>query len=130
MLDESKVILMTRMSAFMQKEGREDRAATEYFRGDYVGMQVVKSAISATICFLVVFAVYVMCQFEEVMQRLYTMDLVAEANRYLKIYVICVGAYCVLTYLVYSIRYAKMRGDMKKYYANLKKLQRMNDRED
>ena len=49
MLDEEKVILMTKMAAFIDREGKKNDAINSYFRSDYVGYNIIKSIISATI---------------------------------------------------------------------------------
>ena len=75
MINEEKVILMTKMASYEENEGKKDISATHYFRGDYIGFQVLKSIIAATISFLALFAVYVFYNFEELMQNVYKMDL-------------------------------------------------------
>ena len=75
MINEEKVILMTKMASYEGHEGKKDISITHYFRGDYIGFQVLKSVIAATISFLAVFAVYVLYHFEDFMQDIYKMDL-------------------------------------------------------
>ena len=70
MINEEKVILMTKMASYEGHEGKKDISITHYFRGDYIGFQVLKSVIAATISFLAVFAVYVLYHFEDFMQHL------------------------------------------------------------
>ena len=43
MLDEEKVILMTKMTAFIDREGKKNDAINTYFRSDYVGFNIIKS---------------------------------------------------------------------------------------
>ena len=49
MVNEDKVKLMTRLASYESGEGKKDIAILNYFRGDYIGFQVLKSIISATI---------------------------------------------------------------------------------
>ncbi len=131
MLDEEKVILMTKMTAFIDHEGKENDAINSYFRSDYVGFNVIKSLISATIVFAVFLATYVLCKFEEFLSNLYnTENLLAEGRRWLIYYLLLVGVYCLASYVIYSYRYSKMRKNMKAYYGNLKKLARMYEKKD
>ena len=67
MLNEERVILMTRMAAFEQHEGKKNNAINSYFRSDYVGYEVLKSIISATIVYLILVAAYVMYHFSDVL---------------------------------------------------------------
>ena len=56
MVNRDRVILMTKMSAFRQREGKKSAAINQYFRSDYVGYQVLKSVISATIVYMILIA--------------------------------------------------------------------------
>ena len=55
MLNEERIKLMTKMAAYEADEGKKNVAIGNYFRGDYIGLQVIKSIISATIAFVIVF---------------------------------------------------------------------------
>lgn len=129
MLNEERVILMTRMAAFEQHEGKKNNAINSYFRSDYVGFQVVKSIISATIVYLILVAAYVMYHFSDVLQDIYNTDIMGTARKYLIYYILLVVVYSLISGVFYSIRYRKMRGNMRAYYACLKKLGRMYEKE-
>lgn len=122
MLNEERIILMTKLASYESGEGKKNAAIGRYFRSDYIGVQVIKSVISATIAFVVVFALYVLYDFETFMLDIYKMDLFVFARNVLKIYAIVVIGFAVLTYIVYTYRYSKARKGMKNYYGNLKKL--------
>ena len=131
MLDEEKVILMTRMTAFIDREGKKNDAINSYFRSDFVGFNIIKSVISATIVYCIFLATYVLCNFEEVLSNVYnTENLLSVGRRCLIYYLLLVGVYSLVTYVIYSIRYTKMRKSMKTYYGNLKKLARMYEKKD
>ena len=68
MINEERVILMTRLASYEANEGKKDISIVNYFRGDYIGFQVLKSIIAATISFFALFAVYIFYNFEELMQ--------------------------------------------------------------
>lgn len=125
MLNEERVILMTKLASYESGEGRKNVAIGNYFRSDYIGWQVLKSIISATIAFVVVFAVYIFYDFEVFMTDIYKMDLLDFGKHVLSIYAGVVGGYAVLSYIVFSYRYSKARKSMRLYYINLKKLSHM-----
>ncbi|WP_029231859.1 hypothetical protein [Butyrivibrio sp. VCB2006] len=131
MLDEEKVILMTKMTAFIDREGKKNDAINTYFKSDYVGYNIIKSVISATIVYAICLGTYVLCKFEEVLSNLYnTENLLSVGRKWLIYYLLLVGVYCLATYVIYSVRYTKMRKSMKAYYGNLKKLARMYEKKD
>ena len=130
MLNEEKVILMTKMAAFIDREGKNNDAINSYFKSDYVAFNVIKSLISATIVFAVFIAAYVLYDFEKVLSDVYnTENLIATGRRWLIYYLLLVGVYSLISYVIYSYRYTKMRKSMKAYYADLKKLARIYEKE-
>ena len=129
MLNEERVILMTRMAAYEQHEGKKNNAINSYFRSDYVGFQVLKSIISATVVYLILVAAYMMYHFSDVLQDIYNTDIAQTARKYLVYYVALVIVYSVISYIIYSIRYGRMRKNMRAYFSCLKKLGKMYEKE-
>ncbi len=125
MLNEERVILMTKLASYEANDGKGNVAIGSYFRSDYIGWQVLKSIISATIAFIVVFAMYIFYDFEIFMMDIYKMDLLEFGESVLKKYLWVVGVYAVISYAVYSYRYSKARHSLRVYYMNLRKLSGM-----
>ena len=129
MLNEERVILMTRMASYECGEGKKNVKIGNYFRSDYIAVQVLKAVICATIAYAVVFALYIFYDFEVFMQDLYKIDLIAFAKNVLIYYGITVGVYGVLAYVVSTYQYAKAKSNLKLYYHNLKKLNSLYDQQ-
>ena len=128
MINEERVILMTKLASYEANEGKKDISIVNYFRGDYIGFQVLKSIIAATISFFALFAVYIFYNFEELMQDVYKMNLLGYGKSIVTIYLCSVGAYGVLSYILLSIRYSRARKSLKNYYGNLRKLAGMYEK--
>lgn len=109
MVNEEKVLRMTKMASYEAKEGKKDRAVAGYFRGDYIGMQLLISFLVITAAFLAVVAACLGLNFEEFMTDIYSMDLVAAGKQLLMVYLIIVIVYLGATYGVYRLRYIKAR---------------------
>ena len=107
MLNEERVILMTRMASYENGEGRGNMSIGNYFRSDYIGKEVLKAVICATISFGLCFALYLFYDFEGFMLNIYKMDL--------------------LQFIIFSIRYKRAKKSLKKYYNNLRKLSGLYD---
>ena len=129
MINEDKVILMTKLAAFEQHEKKKNTAIGNYFRSDYMGLQMMKSVIYGTIAYLLIFGLYVLYDLEVFMQDIYKMDVLAFGKQVLIRYVIFVCAYVLVTYLVHSFRYKHARKNLRVYYNNLKKLRAMYDKQ-
>lgn len=128
MLNEERVILMTHMASYECGEGKQNVKIGNYFRSDYIAVQVLKALVSVTIAFAVVFGLYLYYNFEVFMQDLYKIDLFAFAKTVLSYYAACAVGYGILTYIVCTYRYAKAKKSLRLYYNNLKKLNSLYDR--
>lgn len=122
MLNEERVVLMTKMASYEEHEGKESMKIGKYFRGDYIAVQVLKSVFCATVAFALILGLYILYDFEVFMQDLYKMDLVSFAKTLLAYYGITVVVYGGLSYGIYAHRYSKARKSLKLYHQNLKKL--------
>ncbi len=122
MLNEERIILMTKMASYEANEGKRNVAIGSYFRGDYIGWQVLKSIISATVAFVVVFGMYIYYNFEVFMTDIYKMDLIEFAKHILSMYLGTIGIYAAVSYVVYTVRYMRAVKSLKLYYMNLRKL--------
>lgn len=129
MLNEERIKLMTKMAAYEADEGKKNVAIGNYFRGDYIGLQVIKSIISATIAFVIVFGLFVFYDFEVFMSDIYKMDLLDFGRTVITAYLVFVAVYALISYMIYTYRYAKARKSLKMYYNNLKKLAYLYDKE-
>ena len=122
MLNEERVILMTQMASYEKNEGKKNIKIGNYFRSDYIAVQVLKSVICGTIAFGIIFALYIFYDFEVFMQDLYKIDLLAFAKNVLINYAVSIVTYSLLTYIICTYRYAKVKDSSQRYYHNLKKL--------
>lgn len=129
MLNEERIKLMTKMASYEANEGKRNMAIGNYFRGDYISVQVIKSILHATIAFFIVFALFVFYDLEILMADVYKMDLLDLGKNIVIHYLIFVAIYAVISYVVYAYRYAKVRKSLKVYYNNLKKLAYLYDKE-
>lgn len=125
MIHEERVILMTKLQAYEDRGGKRDIAIASYFRGDYLGSQMLKSVISMTIAAGLFYAGYVFYNLESFLKNLYQTDWIEYATTLLTRYLILVIGYALITYLVYAYRYTKAKKNLKKYYGGLKKLNAM-----
>ena len=122
MINEEKVILMTKMASYEEHEGKRNLKIVNYFRSDYISLQVLKSVFYATVSFCLILALYIFYDFEVFMQDIYKMDLVGFAKKLLIYYGVMVIVYGGASYFICAYRYSKARKSLRAYYQNLKKL--------
>ena len=122
MIDEERVRLMTRMASYADKEGRANTSIVSHFRSDYLGLQILKAIICATIAYMIVFGVHIYYDFENFMINIYKMDLLEFAVDALKKYVIFTAVYCVIVYVAFAFKYGRAQKILKRYFNNLRLL--------
>ena len=125
MIHEERVILMSRLQAYEDNEGKKDIATANYFRGDYIGLQMLKSVIYITIAAGIFYAGYVFYNLEDFLKSIYETDWIEYAKLLLTRYLVLVIGYALITYMVYAYRYAKAQKNLKKYSGGLKALNAM-----
>ena len=106
MINQEKVLRMTKMASYEEHGGR---AVVGYFRSDYIGKQTIISLIVITAAFLAGLGAYLVFHFSEVMGNIYSMDLVGTAKKILTLYLMAAVLYVAVTYVIYTIRYAKAK---------------------
>lgn len=122
MVNEERVKLMTRMAAYEKNQGAKHMAITGFFRSDYISFQILKTVITTTVAFAILFGLYVMYDFELFMKEIYRMDLFQFMKSVLIIYLIFLGIFVLITYVVYLYRYNRAIQSLRLYNTNLKKL--------
>ena len=120
MINEEKVKLMTKLAIYESTKGKKQLNISKYYKRDYVRYNMFKTAVSATIAFLLLLGVYAMLNMEELLLALNDMDILKEAEKLGIFYLIFLIAYMVIARLVYVIQYNH----------NLKKLKEMYDKEE
>ena len=122
MINEEKVIMMTKLASYEEKDGKKTRKMNQYYLGDYVVIEILKSIVAGTVCFLIVFGFYFFMHFDEFMADIYKIDLISYARNILTYYGITMAVYLVFTFFYAVIKYFVSRGSLNRYYKNLKKL--------
>jgi hypothetical protein len=128
-VNEERVILMTKLAVYEKGPGKLNVTIGSYFRGDYIGFQLLKSIISVTLASGIILGVYIFYHFEDLMLDVYQMDLLEIGREMLRYYLIAIIAYCALTYMIYSYRHHKARKGLLNYNRNLRKLSQMINNE-
>lgn len=128
MINEERVILMTKLASYEENEGKRAAKISRYFRGDYVSVHLLKSWICITVVFVLLVGLDVLYDFESFMDNLYKMDYMAFAKEIVMWYVIITVVYLLMVYITYTYRYVKARKSLKRYSQNLKKLGSMYHR--
>lgn len=128
MVNENRVILMTKLASYEAREGKKYLAAGRYFRSDFISLQLLKSFISGTLAFCIVAGMAVLYDLEGFMKKFYQAeDMIGLVKDIGIVYLIAIGIYMLISYMVAAYRYKISRQSLKSYYGNLKKLSKYYD---
>lgn len=130
MLDEERICIMTRMASYEAGEGKEDMPVKQYYRKDYISYQMIRSFISSTISFCILLLFWGMYNIENIMKKVAATDLPRFGILILVLYISFIVLYEIITVVVYSHKYTKATEEMKKYHADLKKVMKLQEKEE
>ncbi len=125
MLNEDRIKLMTKMAAYENRQGKKDMSVHEFFRGDYISFQVLKSALYATVGYALGVAMYILYDLEGFLTDFYKMDVVEFAKGIATKYAVVLVIYLLVSYFIYAYRFSRAKKHMKKYISRLNELDTM-----
>lgn len=124
MLNENKVKMMTKMAIYEKTHDKELICHEKYYKSDYVTFGMLKSMIAATFAFILLAAVYVLCNLEYLVANINNLDYGQMGLSLAKYYISFILLYGVISFFVYSHKYEKSRSGVKKYVSRLNRLER------
>ena len=129
MLDENKIKLMTKLSIYEKKDGKEDIYLSKYYKTDYVRMQMLKSIVSVTIGYVLLLLMYFTHKMEFMIKNAVVLNYKLMGAYILGIYIIILAVYVLGTIIAYSVKYDKSRKKLTRYFRLLKSLERSYSKE-
>jgi hypothetical protein len=102
-MNEKRVILMTKLANYEQKHKRQLQEAGGYYRSDYIGIQLLKNFFRVTVIYLIGLIFWCCYHFEELMEKLNTMDLKGTVRGMLIVYLLLAAAWLLITYIAGTI---------------------------
>ena len=119
---KKKIRLMTRIAIYEKTEGKKNEPVARYFRSDYIGLKILGAIICATMVFLTVIGLYVVCNSESLLTDFYSIDLLEEARKLILYYIGFVVMYVSIVAVVFFVKYNKAVKYKRIFSRNLKKL--------
>lgn len=129
MLNRDKVILMTKLSIYEQKEGRKEIPLSKYFRSDYIGLHLIGSFFAISIAYALVVALVLAYKSDDIMKNLTNLDFFKIGKEILIGYIFFLIVNMLIAYLAYLVKFVTIRKHLKNYNGKLKQLRRMYEQE-
>ena len=128
MLNEDKIRLMTRLSVYEEKAGKEDLKINEYYHMDYIGMNVIKEVVSVTVAFVTVLIMIAFYYMEELLVQIIGMDYKSLGIKVLTVYLGVVAVYIVLEIVFTQIKDRAAKKRMSVYFKDFRHLRKYYER--
>lgn len=129
MINNNKVILMTKIQAFENRE-MEALKANRFFQRDYLGIYLIRSFLAYIVLFALILVVVFLYNWEELLTGLELTALIDVGKGILISFFLLLIPSMIVSYIVYWFRYRGYRKKVKDYIANLKQLNAFYQKED
>lgn len=130
MVNEERLQHMIRLSQFDENDGKSCKPMTQYARKDYVALQMLISFVTGTLSYVLLFGLWALQSVDELFAWINTMEIQTLVMIFVLTYLAFLVFYLGVTYIVFHVKYTEGRKKVKKYYASLKKVNQMYERED
>ena len=131
MLNIEKVKSMTKAAAYESGPEKKNLEIDSFYRGDFLGLHMIKSGIAYTLSFVVLFAVWCMSVMEELMLMITRAGYLESLVRTILIlYVSGLAVYEILIYAYHSLKYEQARKSVKSFYMQLRSIDKFYEKEE
>lgn len=130
MLNNEKIILMTKLSLYEQKNQKKEIKSSKYFKSDYMSLKMLSSFAYATLGYILCLVLWFMYNGDQVISSLTTTGrLVALCTILVLLYIAITVVYMIVSYTFYSKKFKSIRNNLKEYNGDLKTLHRIQELE-
>lgn len=128
MLNDQKIRLMTRLAIYEKRHRISKNNTVKCFKTDYVTYGMLRTMLCVTIAFLLCVVLFFMYNAQEFMEKMNSLDYAALGKTLFGCYCVAMAVYLVIALVVYCYKYDKAKGEVKRYFNNLKKLEKLSDK--
>ena len=130
MLNNEKIILMTKLSLYEQKNQKKEITTGKYFKSDYMLIKMLGSFASVTVGYLLSIVLWFLYSSDRMLAKMTTTgNFIGIAVILVIVYVVLCIIYMVFSYAFFSHRFRKIRKNLKEYNGDLKTLHRIQEQE-
>lgn len=130
MVNEERLRHMIKLSQFDENDGKRCKPMTQYARKDYVSLQALISFVTGTISYALIFGLWALYSMDGLFEKINKMEIREAVISLVLFYLVFMVIYLGVTYIIFNVKYTEGRKKVKKYYASLKKVNQMYEREE
>lgn len=125
MVNEERVRTMTRTAIFEDGKGKKAIPTGEYYRSDYLFIQLLKGFFWGTVAFFLLAGLVILYGMDSLMKRAATMDPAQIVGMAAVSYAVFIVAYLVICYIRGYRNYQRNEKEIRIYEKMLKRLERL-----
>jgi len=130
MLNNEKIVLMTKLALYEQGEGKKKIPVGKYFKSDYIGLKLLSSFIYINIAFFICVILWFVTKGGTFIQDIMNeMNITAGVVTLVGLYLATVVMYMLICYVYYNYKFKMIRRSLKDYNTQLKQLHRIQEDE-
>lgn len=129
MLNNEKIILMTKLALYEQGDGKDKIPVGKYFKSDYIGMRLLSSFLYINIAFIICVMLWFMAEGEDILRKFVNGNIISSIILFGLIYAVVVILYMLISYVYYTYKFKSIRRSLKEYNAQLKELRKIQEKE-
>lgn len=130
MLSEEKIRLMIRLSNYESGQGKKDINRTEYYKGDYIRLQVLKTIVSVTLSVLLLLGLAAFYKADYLLTNIVSLNYMRIGVIVVLIYLLLIFIFVAITIHNAAMQYEESKKRVKIYYDTLQDLIRYYDEEE
>lgn len=129
MLNEERIRVMTNLARYQEGSGKRDLEIMRYYRGDYIGMALIKNFFLVSIGYVGLLFFIGGYYLEELLEQMYNINVMILLMEVILGYTVMLVLYSAITYIICTIRYDKAKDSVQKYFQELGRLDKLYIRE-
>lgn len=129
MLNNDKIRIMTKLAIYENKSGKEDIKLSQYYKRDYIRLQILNTIVFTTIGFFLILLLVGVYQSEYLIAEAVKLDYKAIGLYILAIYIMLLTVLTLCTVIGYTIKFESSRKKLAGYNKGLKYLRRIYEEE-
>lgn len=130
MLNNEKIILMTKLSLYEQNNQKKEIKTGKYFKSDYMLIKMLGSFACVTLGYLLALVLWIGYSSDQMLAKMTTTGrFIGMVVMLVIVYIVLCVIYMIFSYAFFSHRFRKIRRNLKEYNGDLKTLHRIQEQE-
>lgn len=130
MLNNDKIRVMTKLAIYEKKSGKEDIKLSQYYKRDYIRLQILNTIVFSTIGYLLILLLVGIYQSEYLIAKAVKLDYHTLGMYILGVYIMVLTVSVLCTIIGYTLKFEASRRKLAGYNKGLKYLRKIYESEE